>query len=147
MISSEPPLSHSGNSTQLLDDRRPVLGVQPLAPIPDLRMGTSGIGPILQPTSDPLSLISEHSQDNINNMHNLRNKRRADHKTNEGQVLEDEMILMTEDYIAMASVMGQPLQLLVRMPMRSPMIPPHQSDSIPAGDTEKVCFHKQGHAE
>ena len=87
-------------------------------------MGTLGIGPILQPTSDPLSLISEHALDNINNMHMLRNERRADHRKNEGQVLEDKMILMTEDYIVMASVMVQPLQLLAIMHMRPPTISP-----------------------
>jgi len=76
MVSSEPPLTHSGNSTCILDFGLPML----LAPRANALLANPGTGPPGPGTRPdtmtvPLSLVCERDLDDINNMHVVQNSK------------------------------------------------------------------------
>jgi len=122
MVSSEPPLTHLGNSTRLLDIEVPKNQV--MVPPPVIEFGAEPLDsrPWTLERNDPLLLAREHDLDNINNMHMARNERWAERCRHEINVLGDKPIMGMDDYMTSVpiSVEGPNEPELAQMPSASP---------------------------
>src|SRR5882724_5591917 len=125
MVSSEPPLAQSGNSTHLLDVGIPA----PQVPAPSLVVGTASGPPVADRRTIDLSVVRERALDDINNMRTMRNERRAEKREYDENVSGDKSIMGMDDYLAMTTVPGMTASPGQGLPLRAVM-PPHPSPTI-----------------
>src|SRR5882724_10525474 len=101
MVSYEPPLARSGNSTHLLDIRIPMRQAPETSHSVGITAGLQVSNPKALVTPEELAVVCECALDDINNRCSVRNEQRAEKRQYEEIVSDDETIMGMDDYLAM----------------------------------------------
>jgi len=107
MVSYEPPLARSGNSTHLLDVGIPVRQAPETSHSVGITAGLPVSNPKALVTPEELAVVCECTLDDINNRRSVRNEQRAEKRQYEEIVSDDKTIMGMDDYLAMTVAPGR----------------------------------------